>query len=764
MKNNIKVEFDAVNNMNSMRLIFQFQETQNCFYNAIIFDNNDNIYRNVDVSSGHWFDLYFDNFFKYKIKLLSFDGNIVKIMYEKSFDINDHNFLISLQSTNKDDIDIWKNYLLLVESALNVKFKIIINGKIPINNKMDVVEISRYKYDLYLKHSNMPLTEDYSSLTIIKKLFYILDDESDIKIIDSEKSQILEKNKNVIFNLPYQVKIIEPLKIDPIIELPIYDIKNNIKNMINFSIVIIAKNEEQNLPKLLNTLDEFKNRDGEVCLLDVGSIDKTQKISSDWGCKVVVNTEFTKFVDIDIVKSINEKFNFDTYDIIRPDTKYFDLSDAKNYAGTISSNNMILVLDCSKYFINLNIDEIQNHINNEIDNLELNESISIYNREKYKWINIVNEVLIPNDNNNIKKINIYDSILRLEKFENKTDDNLIGLAIECFKDLNNEKFSQNFGIELMNHNFIQSAIREFHRHLGICNSNIDKAYTLVYIGDCLIKQDRINEGLELYNRSYLKCSTIRLALYKMGEHFFKKKMWDKCIFYLEGCLNIPNPNYYRDEPFHYKDGPYSMLYVAYWWIGDKKKGKLYFDKALEIDPYNSMYLSETRFHYEYEGNDIYGSLSFQDIQYLYKESKKYKSILEIGCDNGRSTHALLNGCNGMVTVITKNKLRQDFINNVGDYGNLRIMDMSSEQAKLELENRKFDMIFINCENDLEIRKDISIWEKYANHFICGDNYTNNKKSIDESFEISGVENDIWYKDISSFEKCIVYKRKEINNV
>ena len=205
-----------------------------------------------------------------------------------------------------------------------------------------------------------------------------------------------------------------------------------------------------------------------------------------------------------------------------------------------------------------------------------------------------------------------------------------------------------------------------------------------------------------------------------------------------------------------------MLYIAQWWNGDKKKGKYYFDKALEINPYHPTYLGETKFHYEYLGTNIIGNLSFQETQYLYDEAKKYSSILQVGCNNGRATHALLTGCNGLVSVITKRNENGEFIKNVGSFGNIKIIKMTSDEADKELCDEKFDMIFIEGENNDEIKNDILLWIKHAKKLICGSNYNNNKKSIDESiesFEISGLENDIWFKNISSFQKTIIYKRK-----
>jgi hypothetical protein len=81
---------------------------------------------------------------------------------------------MSLKSDNMQEIKIWKDYLKLVESSLEINFDYIINQDLPEPDKiLDTIEISKDRYDIFLRYSNRPLTNDYSSLTIIKTLFDI---------------------------------------------------------------------------------------------------------------------------------------------------------------------------------------------------------------------------------------------------------------------------------------------------------------------------------------------------------------------------------------------------------------------------------------------------------------------------------------------------------------------------------------------------------------------------------------------------------------
>ena len=70
----------------------------------------------------------------------------------------------------------------------------------------------------------------------------------------------------------------------------------------NFSVCLIAKNEEKTLPRMIGSLKEFQSRGGEILLLDTGSTDNTAKVAEELGCIVYkVDDKFK----INIVKELS---------------------------------------------------------------------------------------------------------------------------------------------------------------------------------------------------------------------------------------------------------------------------------------------------------------------------------------------------------------------------------------------------------------------------------------------------------------------------
>ena len=155
-------------------------DNENSYFDIVVQDDTDTIYYAMLVHNNNWYNFQFDKIFNYKIKCLIFDGDTIKVLDEIKFDIKKHNFNIVLKSDNKEEIKIWKYYLWLVQIKLDVKFNIKVNEYFQFDNVNDFVEISRKSYEMYLKRSEKPLNNDFSSLTIITSLFDILDDNSDI--------------------------------------------------------------------------------------------------------------------------------------------------------------------------------------------------------------------------------------------------------------------------------------------------------------------------------------------------------------------------------------------------------------------------------------------------------------------------------------------------------------------------------------------------------------------------------------------------------
>lgn len=180
MNDFFSIRFFNENSINWFQITFFFQEEVDCYYNMIVSDESESVYYASNIKSGFWYSYNFGKAFKYNVKLLKFDGDNITAICEDNFNIKDHNINVILKSDNEQEIKIWKYYFWLLQIKLNYKINIFINEDCSSNDIDTFVEISKESYINYLKKSETPLTDDYSSLTIISNLLDIADDKTKI--------------------------------------------------------------------------------------------------------------------------------------------------------------------------------------------------------------------------------------------------------------------------------------------------------------------------------------------------------------------------------------------------------------------------------------------------------------------------------------------------------------------------------------------------------------------------------------------------------
>jgi glycosyltransferase involved in cell wall biosynthesis len=565
-----------------------------------------------------------------------------------------------------------------------------------------------------------------------------------------------------------------------------------VKSPINFSIALIARNEEKTLPRLLRSLEEFKKRGGEVVLLDTGSKDKTAKIAKDWGCKVEeVGDKFRIFLDDKTVDEINSMFVVEEEErIVNYADSLFDFGAARNYAANMASNDMVSMPDCDEEFTAFNIDKIQEEINKGADQIEFNfvfshdnlgrEAIKFvqckfFNRKKLQWKGKIHEVLAGNAS---KRIFLGEDTLKIEHWQNQETPRgsyLKGLAYDCYLDPTYDRNSHYFGRELMWCNRPKSAIKELQRHLTIGWWKAEKAQSMVFIGDCTENEE---EKLNWYHKAFLEEPARRISLLRLAQHFYGKDHM-KCACYASAALQIPYNGFYADDIKQYKELPHELLYCSLGWMNRQEESKYHYDKAVWYAPNNPKYINDRKYYYKdgYQDIGIQGWMTQAELNWLFEKAKTVNTILEVGSWKGRSTHALLSGCKGTVTAVDtfkgtddegdltnsigkKEDIYAQFQANVGHFKNLEVFKMTSEEAAEKFKDRKWDMIFIDANHTYEgVEKDIEMWKDKATIIISGHDYCpawpGVMKAVEEHYKDVTVHDSIWSKIVLPTVSIIV---------
>ncbi|MHA1482132.1 MAG: tetratricopeptide repeat-containing glycosyltransferase [Candidatus Heimdallarchaeaceae archaeon] len=375
-----------------------------------------------------------------------------------------------------------------------------------------------------------------------------------------------------------------------------------------FSICLISKNEEKTLPHLFKSIKEFKNKGGEVIVLDTGSSDNTVQVAKDFGCKVEeVGNKFVK--TIKNADEINKRFIVDEEPIIKNGDKLFDFSKARNYAASLSSNDFIFMPDCDEILTSFDLDKLNKVIENGAEQLEYNfvfshdqygnEAIKFlhskfYDRRKLKWENIVHEIL----SGKAKRTYLDESIIKLEHFQQPKEERgryLSGLALDCFENQDNDRNSHYFARELLWNNRPKSAIKEFERHIAMNKWKAERGQSMIFIGDAYGQLKDEEKQVEWYLKAWNLDPDRREALMRLAQLYYKKRDRQRTACYCSAALQIPWNGYYANQHQHYAQEPHELLYWALWNI-NRKQSKYHWEQCIKYQPNNPKYIEDAKFY------------------------------------------------------------------------------------------------------------------------------------------------------------------------
>jgi len=420
-------------------------------------------------------------------------------------------------------------------------------------------------------------------------------------------------------------------------------------NKPKFSVALIAKNEALTLPRMIGSLKEYQDRGGEIWVLDTGSTDNTIEVAKELGCKVeAVGDKFRINVDEELAKKINEKFIVDgEAPVVNAGESLFDYASARNYIADFPENDMIATPDCDEIYTKFDIDKLDEVISNGVEQLEYEFVFShdennnpvikfrhckFYNRKKLKWVGIIHEVLKGQAN----KMYLGEDIIKLEHYQNEKTNRsgyLKGLAIDCYNNPDNDRNSHYFAREMFYLGRHKSAIKEFLNHISMGRWGTEAAQSMMYIGDCYKALKDYDEMLKWYVKSVEK-EARREPLMRLAEYYFQKNMHPQVIAYAEAALSITQLPFYSNHQPYYENVPHELLYISYWWTGNKEKSKEHYMKALAWKPNHPRYIKDGQFY----GVDQ----SFKSDEYLkkIKNNENFTFVKrgdgELACMNGET--------------------------------------------------------------------------------------------------------------------------------
>lgn len=174
-----------------------------------------------------------------------------------------------------------------------------------------------------------------------------------------------------------------------------------------WTVVLICKNENATLPRLVKSLAQFQERGGKIIVVDTGSSDSTPEVARSLGCEVhCVGDRFVTTISEELAQKINERFGAA---VVQPNEKLFDYSAARNYAASLSKTDWVWAIDADEVATKLDLDEIDKLCSDpNLSRLEYDFVFShdqfgkpavsfmhskFYRKSKMKWVHPIHEVL-----------------------------------------------------------------------------------------------------------------------------------------------------------------------------------------------------------------------------------------------------------------------------------------------------------------------------------------------------------------------------------
>ena len=183
-------------------------------------------------------------------------------------------------------------------------------------------------------------------------------------------------------------------------------------------------------------------------------------------------------------------------------------------------------------------------------------------------------------------------------------------------------------------------------------------------------------------------------------------------------------------------------------------------------PFGHIKVTPIEFDRNQYTNTIDGWMTDAELHWLYDTASGMESIVEIGSWKGRSTHALLSGCEGTVwavdhfngsnsqelafTEAKEKDIHKIFLENVGHFKNLKALKTDSITASKQFKDKSVDMVFIDGDHAYEaVKADIEMWLPKAKKLICGHDYPFKgvKKAVDELLDGVFIHEGLWSKEI-----------------
>lgn len=376
-----------------------------------------------------------------------------------------------------------------------------------------------------------------------------------------------------------------------------------------FSVAVVVRNEAQRLPRLLDSLVEFRSRGGEVVVVDTGSEDDTPEVAKAAGCRVAIEPRrFNGRLTEKQARRINESFcRAGEGPIASAGERLFRIARARNFAASLARHPFILILDGGDVVEAMDIDWIdvsiragglaaylfdERVLNSWGWSVELHDWL--YDRRRLAWRGLAHDFLAP-----IRPA-ASNAQARLSRAQllvsHHTDLNkprgyqIAGTALEALADRSSVRWNYFLGRELLSRGYLQSALPLL---LGLDRPEAPAAVrsaALCFAARCLGASGGSPDEVEtLLFRASARDPHRRDPLLHLARLRVAAGDLQGAASFASAALAIPPQTGISEPEQNHSVGPHAILYWALLWLGRRKEARSHFDICRRLEPENPVY-------------------------------------------------------------------------------------------------------------------------------------------------------------------------------
>lgn len=373
-----------------------------------------------------------------------------------------------------------------------------------------------------------------------------------------------------------------------------------------FSIVVVARNEARTLPHLLGSLWPFRERRGDLVVVDTGSQDETAGLARDFGCRVIAaGDRFASLLTESQASRIRQRFaRGGEGPIVSAGQRLFHFSRARNWAAARARNDFAWNLDGSDVVEVLDLDFLDGAIRRgeagrfgyEVRLGEFSfRTCRFADRRFDRWEGRAHEGLYARPGAAAGAATSATApmvecppdrlAVRHVRRGGKERNYLAGLALDALSHPERPRWLHYAGREFHYLCFHRSAIAALEEHAAREDAwRPERSASLCFAGQSRIALGEPDAAVALFERAHALDPTWREPLLRLAESCAVRGDAEGAVARARSALEIHRTTWHAEAGQNYTWGPHLLIYRSLLWLGRRDEAREHWQACVRFAP------------------------------------------------------------------------------------------------------------------------------------------------------------------------------------